>query len=313
MHPDPCQRSQRLFRVCGFALVVRRFAQLACVAACVLLAQYAFSQNRACTHDPNSFQFAGTPIEQARCLLRRNSIGGILSSEDADLPTNLEKLIGQDVKISRSQLRKYLQKAAVDEADLGGSLDDPLAKSRLKYGKEMQSVYFVIHDTSSPYLGDSPFPADMDTNSEWKGNDLKQWVDQPVAHVFVNRLGSSITTTPFSEAVKKGWGTKFARDILKSDGKGTQIHIELVQPRRRDPRDANLKNDRIAPVPGFTDAQYQRLALLYLCASLRRGTWMIPAYHSAIDAGIKDAHDDPQNFDLKAFAKQLSNLIRKIG
>jgi hypothetical protein len=283
------------------------------LAACFLLAQDAFSQNRACKYDPNSFQFVGTPVEQARCLLRQNSIGGALSDENADLPSYLEKLIGQSVKISSSRLRKYLQKIAVDELDLGGPLDDPLAKSRLNDGKEIESIYFVIHDTSSPYLDDSSFPTDMDTDSNWKGNDLTQWTERPVAHVFVNRLGRSITTTPFSEAVKKGWGTKFARDVLKVNGKGLQIHIELIQPRRRDLSDANPKNDRIAPIPGFTDAQYQRLALLYLCASLRLGTWMIPAYHSAIDAGIKDAHDDPQNFDLRAFAKQLSNLIRKIG
>jgi hypothetical protein len=41
-----------------------------------------------------------------------------------------------------------------------------------------------------------------------------------------------------------------------------------------------------------------------------RGVWLIPAYHSAIDAGIKDAHDDPQNFELEKFAVQLSRLLK---
>jgi hypothetical protein len=107
-------------------------------------------------------------------------------------------------------------------------------------------------------------------------------------------------------------GTKFARDVLKADAKGLEIHIELIQPRRRDPSDLNTDNDRFAPEPGFTDAQYERLALLYLCASVRRGTWLIPAYHSAVDAGIKNAHDDPQNFELKRFAKHLKKLLKEL-
>jgi hypothetical protein len=49
-----------------------------------------------------------------------------------------------------------------------------------------------------------------------------------------------------------------------------------------------------------------------VCASVRRGSWLIPAFHSAIDAGIKDAHDDPQNFELEKFAKALENLVKKI-
>ena len=144
------------------------------------------------------------------------------------------------------------------------------------------------------------------------GNDLSVWLKQPVAHIFVNRLGASITTTPFNESVRKGWGTKFARDVLKIDAKGLQIHIELIQPRRRDINNSNLENDLIAPFPGFTDAQYERLAVLYIAASVRRGTWLIPAYHSAMDAGIKDAHDDPQNFELKKFADKLKSILKKI-
>ena len=57
--------------------------------------------------------------------------------------------------------------------------------------------------------------------------------------------------------------------------------------------------------------QYEKLALLYLAASIRRGTFLIPAYHSAIDAGIKDAHDDPQNFELEKFANHIKSLLKK--
>ena len=61
--------------------------------------------------------------------------------------------------------------------------------------------------------------------------------------------------------------------------------------------------------PGFTAAQYEKLALLYTIASVRAGTWIIPAFHSPIDADIRGGHDDPQNFDLDAFAASLDRIL----
>ena len=273
----------------------------------------AMSQNTPCRFDEVTLAFAGTAVEQARCLLRPNGIGGVLGAELAKLPDPLEKLIGEKVGISRSGLRKFLVKNKLDEKALGGSLDLHLSSGVRSDGVVMLASYFVIHDTSTPYLKDAEFPRNIDTDPSWPGNKLDIWLKSPVAHVFVNRLGESITTTPFDEPVKKGFGTKFARDVLKDDAKGMQIHIELVQPRRRDPAVTSPTNDRLAPTPGFSAKQYERLALLYVTASVRRGMWLIPAYHSAIDAGIKGAHDDPQNFELKKFAKELKGLIKRIG
>ena len=71
--------------------------------------------------------------------------------------------------------------------------------------------------------------------------------------------------------------------------------------------------DAIAPQPGFTPAQYERLALIYTVASLRAGTWLIPGFHAAIDEGISDAHDDPQHFDLTAFDGALQALLASIA
>jgi hypothetical protein len=277
-----------------------------------LLSSPALAQNTPCKFDEKTLQFAGSAIEQARCLLRPNKIGGVLDDELKNLPHPLESLIGETVKVKRESLRRFLQKHKIDEETIGGSLDKPLAKAKLPNGEELQTLYFIIHDTSSPYLKDEPFPENFNTDQSWKGNDLSIWLSQPVAHIFVNRLGESITTTPFDEPARKGWGTKFARDFLKADGKALQIHIELIQPRRRDATSPNTENDLFAPFPGFTKPQYKRLALLYIAASLRRGTWLIPAYHSAMDAGIKDAHDDPQNFELKKFARKLNALLKKL-
>ena len=271
------------------------------------------AQNKSCEFNARTLQFAGKPVEQARCLLRPNKIGGVLNEQLKSLPAPLEKLIGGKVKIKKENLRRFLSRNKINENDIGGSLDEALSTTVLPNGEKIQALYLIIHDTSSPYLKDEPFPANFDTDENWRGNDLSVWLKQPVAHIFVNRLGASITTTAFNEPVKKGWGTKFARDFLKAEGKGLQIHIELVQPRRRDIKNSNPENDLFAPFPGFTDAQYERLAVLYAAASARRGTWLIPAYHSAIDAGIKDAHDDPQNFLLEKFSEALTKLLKNVG
>lgn len=271
------------------------------------------AQNTPCKFDENTLQFVGKPFEQAKCLLRPNKIGGVLGEELKNLPKPFDKIIGEKINFKKEALRKYLQKHKIDENQIGGSLDEGLSITKLPNGEEIQAIYFIIHDTSYPYLKDEAFPSDFDTNKDWTGNNLQIWIKNPVAHIFVNRLGESITTSFFENPVGKGFGTKFARDFLKADAKGLQIHIELIQPRRRDAKNKNPNNDLIAPFPGFTDKQYERLALLYVAASLRRGTFLIPAYHSAIDAGIKDAHDDPQNFELEKFAANVKLLLKALN
>ncbi len=271
------------------------------------------AQNIPCKFDEQTLQFIDKPLEQAKCLLRPSKIGGILGEELKTLPKPFDKIIGEKVKFNKESFRKYLEKHKIEENQIGGSLDEKLSTAKLPNGEEIQANYFIIHDTSYPYLKDEAFPLDFDTNKDWKGNNLEVWLKNPVAHIFVNRLGESITTTDFAKPIGKGFGTKFARDFLKTDGKGLQIHIELIQPRRRDAKNSNPNNDLIAPFPGFTDKQYEKLALLYVAASIRRGTFLIPAYHSAIDAGIKDAHDDPQNFELEKFAITLKKLINALS
>jgi hypothetical protein len=291
-------------------IFLARFPNLFILVFCIF-SSVVLAQNKACPLDKSTLLFVGKPIEQARCLLRPNKPSGVLSDELKKLPDFFENNVGKIVKQdSKKKLRKYLQKNKLDESTIGGTLDESLSIATLPTGEKIQALYFLIHDTSTPNYLEKDFPADVN-ESTWRFNNLPMWLKNPVAHVFVNRLGESITTTPFNETVKKGWGTKFARDFLKNDAKGLQIHIELVQPRK-----SNLAlfvgNDEIAPTIGFTDLQYERLALLYVCASVRRGSWLVPAYHSAIDAGIKDAHDDPQNFDLTKFAEKLKTLQKRL-
>jgi hypothetical protein len=127
--------------------------------------------------------------------------------------------------------------------------------------------------------------------------------------MFVNRLGESFTAHPW---VTPWRATKLEVRILRERGRGLFVHTEMVQPRRRDAQ-AGLKNDAIAPQPGFPDAQLDRLALLYVAASFEHGTWMIPAFHATVDAGIPNAHDDPQNFDLQRWADSLKALLKALS
>jgi hypothetical protein len=93
--------------------------------------------------------------------------------------------------------------------------------------------------------------------------------------------------------------------------RGLFLHSELVQPRRSAPGHG-WRNDVRTPDPAFTAAQYDRLALLYTIASVRRGEWLIPAFHAAIDAEIPNGHDDPLNFDIGSFADSLDRLVAKL-
>jgi hypothetical protein len=105
--------------------------------------------------------------------------------------------------------------------------------------------------------------------------------------------------------------TKLELDGVGVSSRGLFLHIELVQPRRRDP-DGGRRNDAIAPLPGFSRAQYDKLALLYAAASRRAGNWLIPAFHAVLDKGFSGAHDDPQNFDINEFDASIGRLLAEL-
>ena len=58
----------------------------------------------------------------------------------------------------------------------------------------------------------------------------------------------------------------------------------------------------------------KRLAQLYVFASAASGTWLIPAFHFNIDSDLfpgVDVHDDPQRFDLPAWAAQIDQVMQE--
>jgi hypothetical protein len=61
-----------------------------------------------------------------------------------------------------------------------------------------------------------------------------------------------------------------------------------------------------------TPAQYDRLALLYVIASVRSQHWLIPAYHAALDADIPNGRDNPLNFDPESFVESIEAVVKKL-
>ena len=287
-----------MFRPCtGLAAV----AVLA-LAGCAALTRLVEGPIGPCGFDVETLQFAGDALAQARCLLRPVGQGGIVAPQPAELPASLAAIIGQPVGDLAPRLRAYAAAHAIAESALGGPLDAPLSHARDDAPDAPAARYFVLHDTSTPWLADAAsFPPDDDPSL----NALARFSGpEAVAHVFVNRQGETLLAHDF----RVPWrATQLEVRRVGTRSRGLFLHIELAQPRRRDPS-GPPRNDAIAPTPGFTDAQYAQAALLYTAASARRGDWLIPAFHATLDQGIAGAHDDPQHFDIDRFTQALARL-----
>jgi hypothetical protein len=263
-----------------------------------------------CGFDPERASFAGEPVEQAKCLLRAfdrtRNIGPALEA----LPPGLESRVGRTSGLPQRQALARLLVELELLWDYAPFLWTPLSRARDNDPAAAQARYFVIHDTSGPYFGLRPFPADIDENRRL--NNLARfrcgdgWA---VAHVVINRRGEMMLGKELSQPWR---ATKFERATqFGTDLRGLFLHIELIQPRRR-AGGRRSRNDAQAPEPGFSAAQYDRLALVYVIASVRADRWLIPAFHGPIDYGIRGGHDDPQNFDLSAFATSIGRLVSRL-
>jgi len=278
--------------------VMNRFSQI--VMSLILFTSAARGQAVCNTFEPvaGRCDLNAAPTTQAKCLLRPVKKFGNLGDPLTALPLPLDSIIGQPTapSLTIDQLKRFLTQKGIAEADIGGSLSVALSAPK----------YFVIHDTSD-FFESTDFPANVnDTTSSI--NRLSVRVTRPVCHVWINRLGQSATSVVFESSTPPS-GTKFG--LCNPADKKSFLHIENIQPRIRD-RSVSFNNDGIAPTPGFTDAQIERLALVYIAASARSGRWLIPAYHSPIDLGFQDRHDDPQNFDLNKWATKLGELIAQV-
>lgn len=272
----------------------------------IVITQAGLAQQIACRIAPTS---EISSIDQAKCLLRSVRRYGQLGPTLPSLPSSLDRLLSlRVIDLDQNTLRQYLLQKGIQESAIGGSLDNPVSRSNNNSASAEPARYFVIHDTSTPNFLNQDFPDNIN-NASWVGNSLQRWLTgSPRAHVFINRIGASVTAVDF----KTPWrATGFELETCGTPCKGMFLNVELIQPRKRDPQ-GGANNDAIAPVPGFTDSQLDRLALTYIAASVRRGKWLIPVFHASLDAGISGAHDDPQNFDLERWTNRLNDLLTSL-
>ena len=258
-----------------------------------------------CRFSRETLSFAGSRTEQAACLLRKIELLAVRKPQP--LPKVIQSLMARDDGPTAAQKAAAL--AAFPEpyrTYAAQWADTPLSRT----AEGLPALYFVIHDTSTPFYANDPFPTRL--NQDLKVNDFTPYMDQtfarePVAHIFLNRVGQIWAGHEFQE----GWrATKLESRVVGQRVRGRMLHIETVQPRRFLPG-ATSRGQTYGPNPGFTKEQYRMLAALYVYSSARAGSWLIPAQHNTVDAGIPDAHDDPQNFELKQFAKALEKLVGK--
>lgn len=257
-----------------------------------------------CRFSRETLTFAGTPLEQATCLLRKVELGAVRKAQP--LPPVIVRLMSEGGAPSAGQ-----QAAAI------AAFPEPYRSYAAQYAQAPVSqteeglplLYFVIHDTSHPFYKHDPFPRNLNRNLTV--NDFTPYMNQtfakaPVAHIFLNRVGQIWAGHEFQEPWR---ATKLESRVVGSSARGRMVHIETVQPRRFLPG-ASTRAFTYGPNPGFTKHQYRQLAALYVYVSARAGRWLIPAQHNTVDSTIPDAHDDPQNFDLKQFGKELEKLLK---
>ena len=265
----------------------------------------------ACAFDAETLSFAGTPVHQAMCLMRGMDTSRNLEPSLPSLPPALAERVGQTTGLpSRATLNDYLSTLGL-EGEFGDFLWLPVSRAHDNELTAPMARYFVIHDTSGPNFGRRSFPDDIDGTS--KVNDLRNFECHDgwgKAHVVISRTGELLAAHDYSIPWRE---TKFEQAAEFGGAlKGLFLHNEMIQPRRSAPG-RGRRNDARSPDPAFTPAQYDRLALLYVIASVRAERWLIPAFHAAIDAQIANGHDDPLNFDIESFARSLDALIEKLG
>ena len=263
-----------------------------------------------CTFDPQTLSFSGTPVEQAKCLMRGMDHSRNLAPQMETLPPALATRVGSEAGLpSRETLSGFLSKQDL-EWDFAAYLWQPASRADDNDPNAPMARYFVIHDTSGPNFGHRSFPADVDATAKF--NNLYNFACADgwgKAHVVVNRAGDMLVDHELAIPWRE---TKFEQAANFAGAlKGLFLHVELIQP-RRSASGRGRRNDAESPDPAFTAAQYDRLALLYVIASVRAEHWLIPAFHAAIDANIRNGHDDPLNFDVEKFADSLERVVEKL-
>src|SRR6267378_941875 len=104
---------------------------LLAIAVQLLITAQAKAQDTPCAFNESSLSFAGTPLQQATCLLRPVRQGGHLDTPLKKLPAPLNRIIGTRMIVKKAVLRRYLAAHDIAEMNIGGSLDESLSPATL--------------------------------------------------------------------------------------------------------------------------------------------------------------------------------------
>lgn len=294
---------ERIGRVALVMLVLAESCAAWAATTCNLDEGISAQEGRAgpCKFDAKNKTFKGTPAQQASCLTREVQRQGKIGNET--ITPFLKKIAGKPAPAVKV-VQALLDAQRIRAADVGGPINKPISAN-----------YFIIHDTSMPNCSEPKLPDGCQTQGELPPDrDDASWIvnksfgghPKPFparwAHAITNRTGASITEVDFADHIAT---TKFESCVDGAVKTKLFVAVENIQPRVGDPRipkSRKTANDFDAPTPGFTSKQYERLALLYLVASSRRGQWLVPAFHAVLDQFYVGGHDDPQHFDMMAFS-----------
>ena len=260
--------------------------------------------NTPCSFDSDSMTFSGSPVDQARCLLRTVKKAGNVDDGPITLPPGLSALLATPsaLNVTKSQLRLHLQKKGIPEDTVGGPVTERVCRANDDSPSAPFARYFVIHDTSFKLDAGQTFDPALINTQQWEFNHLEK-LPREKTHIYITRTGQTLTDNKYTTPWR---ATQFELKPHHTHFKGLFLHHELVQP-RMGPGETDVES----PDPGFTPEQYARLALQYVIDGVRHGSWMVPAFHCVLDLHV-GTHDDPQHFDLAAWDSALQTMLADV-
>lgn len=152
--------------------------------------------------------------------------------------------------------------------------------------KEVKAKYFVIHDTATEGRKFDP---------KKTGNNVHLWIAS----------NHSIQTKDWNEA---GDATK-----VETSNNTCFVHVEL----KRHPAKLDAIEEIKAKDTYYSYNQYALLAVAYIIASLRKGSFLTVTIHREVDRAIRykkggktvSGHGDPEKFDIVYFYNLVSKLL----
>ncbi len=169
-----------------------------------------------CRFDPITLTFAGTPLEQATCLLRK--IEQLAVRKPQPLPPVIVRLMREDGAPTLAQRDAAL---AIFPEPYRIYARDNAAQPISRTEEGLPALYFVIHDTSTPFYENDPFPRRL--NEDPQVNSFTPYLDgsiarAPVAHIFLNRQGQIWAGHDFMEPWR---ATKLESRVVGPRARGT--------------------------------------------------------------------------------------------